>query len=179
MGLVELVFIAVSLSLDAAAVAMGAGALMRLRHGEVLRIAATFGLFQGLMPLLGLALGLGFRELLLAYGNVIGSGLLLALSGKMLLEARGGTQAQPDIRRIGVLVLLAVVTSIDALVVGIMFTFIPVPLPLAIGVIGGVTFALSAAGAYLGSRAAGVLGRHATLVGALVLMAVAFKVLLW
>ncbi|MCU0242637.1 MAG: manganese efflux pump, partial [Vicinamibacteria bacterium] len=49
-----LLLIALGLSLDAFAVAVASGALMRRLHlGRALRMAAFFGGFQALMPIIG------------------------------------------------------------------------------------------------------------------------------
>ena len=181
MSLPEILLLAVSLSLDAAIVAVGAGALARVRLGAALRIAGLFGLFQGLMPVLGLLLGLGFRDYLLAYGHVVGFVLLLLVGGKMLFEAfeKEDTKRERDILHLSTLLVLAIATSIDAFVIGITFTFIPVDVPIAIALIGLVTFLMALLGVYLGRRSRHLLGTRIELVGACVLILLAFKVLLW
>lgn len=181
MSLAEILLLAVSLSLDAAIVAVGAGALARVRFGTALTIAGLFGLFQGLMPLLGLLLGLGFREYLLAYGHIVGFVLLLLVGGKMLFEAfeKEDTKSERNITRLPTLLVLAIATSVDAFVVGITFTFISVDVPIATFLIGLVTFLLALLGVYLGRRSHHLLGTRIELVGAFVLILLAFKVLLW
>jgi len=179
MSFFEILLIAVSLALDAAIVAVGAGALARIKTGTALKIAIVFGVFQAAMPVLGLLLGLGFREYLLAYGHIIGFVLLVLVGGKMLLEAfeEEDTEHEKDITRWPTLVFLAVATSIDAFVIGITFNFIPINIPLAISAIGIVTFLMALAGVYVGKKGKHLLGNRIELVGALVLIALAFKIL--
>lgn len=55
------------------------------------------------------------------------------------------------------LIVLALATSIDALVVGFTFIFIDVNLPLAVALIGGVTFAAGLLGMYLGHKGTHIL----------------------
>lgn len=181
MSLPEILLLALSLSLDAAVVAVGAGALARVRLSAVLRIAGLFGLFQGVMPVLGLLLGLGFRDYLLAYGNIVGFVLLLLVGGKMLFEAfeKEDTKSERDILRLPTLLILALATSIDAFVVGITFTFVPVDVPVAVALIGLVTFFMALIGIYLGRRSHHLLGTKIELVGAFVIILLAFKILLW
>ncbi len=180
MSVLEIVLIAVSLALDAAIVAVGAGALAHVRPRAALKVALFFGAFQAAMPLLGLVLGLGFREYLLAYGHVVGFVLLLLVGGKMFFESFGEEDAERerDITKTSTLLLLAVATSIDAFVVGITFNFVPVNVPVAIAVIGIVTFLMALAGVYFGRRSKHLFGNHIELGGALVLIALALKVLL-
>ena len=76
------------------------------------------------------------------------------------------------------LLVLAVATSIDALAVGVTFAFLQVNILKAAGIIGLVTFALSAAGVWVGGRFGGRFGRPAGLAGGLLLIAMGCKVLL-
>ena len=58
MGIIEVIILAVSLSMDAFAVALCKGlALRKLNIKSCLIVGAWFGAFQGLMPLLGYLLG--------------------------------------------------------------------------------------------------------------------------
>ena len=181
MSFAEILILAVSLSLDAVVVAVGAGALARINIGGALRVALTFGVFQGLMPLLGLLLGSVFSVYLLMYGHIVGFFLLLLVGGKMLFEALGkeDTANERNIMHIRTLLVLAVATSIDAFVVGITFSFLPVNVPIAVLTIGIVTFLLSLVGVHLGRSSRHLLGTRIEIVGALVIILLAFKVLLF
>lgn len=172
--------LAVSLSLDAAIVAVGAGALARLGLGTALKVSFVFGAFQGLLPLLGLLLGSMFSVYLLAYGHVVGFVLLLLVGGKMLYEAfdTEDTESERDITHLSTLFILAVATSIDAFVVGITFSFVPVHVPTAVLAIGVVTFVLSLLGVYIGRTSKHLLGTRIEIVGAVVIILLAFKILL-
>jgi putative Mn2+ efflux pump MntP len=88
MSLWTLTLIALGVSADAFAVAVGKGLTMpRLsRRGAVL-IAVAFGAFQGLMPLLGWLLGSGLEGSIESVDHWIAFGLLAAVGGKMLHEA--------------------------------------------------------------------------------------------
>lgn len=180
MSLVEIFLIAVSLALDAAIVAVGAGALGRIRVRTALKVAVLFGLFQAALPVLGLLLGIGFRAYLLEYGHIVGFVLLVLVGGKMALEAfdTEDTESEKNITSTRTLLVLALATSIDAFVVGITFNFIDVNIPVAIATIGIVTFLMSLAGVYIGKKGKHLLGNRIELVGAFVLVALAFKILL-
>ena len=63
MGIIEVIILAVSLSMDAFAVALCKGlALRKLNIKSCLIVGAWFGAFQGLMPLLGYLLGSTFAD---------------------------------------------------------------------------------------------------------------------
>ena len=88
MGIVELLLIAVGLSLDAFAVAIGKGlGMTRLNGGQALIIAVFFGGFQALMPLLGWALGVQFEQFVSAVEGWIAFGLLAFIGAKMIWDA--------------------------------------------------------------------------------------------
>jgi len=180
MSFVEILLLAVSLSLDAAIVAVGAGTLARVKPFAAFRIALLFGAFHVLMPVLGLLLGYGFREYLSAYGHIVGAGLLFIVGVQMLWESfqKEDTEREKDILHIRTLLVLAVATSIDAFVVGVTFNFIPVHIPVAIGTISATAFLLSFFGVYLGRRGKHLLGNRIEILGALAIFLLAFKILL-
>lgn len=176
----ELVLVATSLALDAAIVAVGAGAMGTLRARTALTIALLFGAFQAFMPLLGYLLGLGFSDYVSSYGPVIGFVLLMLVGLKMAYESfqEEDEARERDIAHAGTLLALALATSIDAFAVGVSFPFIELDIALALATIGLVTFALALAGAYAGGKGRHLLGNRIELVGAAVLVLLAFKVLL-
>ncbi len=179
MSLLELFIIGLTLALDAAIVAMAAGALEDLDHRQVLEASALFAAFQAAMPLLGLALGYGFRNELAEFGPIIGFVLLMLVGLKMLHDAltSDGSAPRAGLKETRTLITLAIATSIDALVIGILFNFVPVNLPLAIGVIGGVTFVTCLAGFYIGKASKKMLGSRVQVWGAVALIALAVKTL--
>lgn len=179
MTFIEILLLGVGLALDAVVVAIGAGACMRLSRATMVRVALVFGGFQALMPLIGFVFGVGLNDVLAVYAPIIGFVLLAGIGLKMLYEAfTSDDDAVRDITRWGTLLTLAVATSIDALVVGVTFAFVPTNIPVAVGVIGVVTAVLSFAGAWAGARAERFLGSYIEVAGALILIAIAFKILL-
>lgn len=183
MGIVELILVAVGLSMDAFAVAVCKGLGMKrldLRHAMV--IALFFGGFQALMPLVGWALGAGFQSLIEPVDHWIAFVLLAFIGGKMLWDAFHEEDGQPscpsehlDVREI---LVLAIATSIDALAVGVSFAFLQVDIVPAVSLIGVITYALS----FLGVGAGHLFGvrfeKPATIVGGVVLIGIGLKILL-
>ena len=121
MGIVELLLIAVGLSMDAFAVSICRGLGMRrlnLRTAAVL--ALFFGGFQALMPLIGWALGSQFMWLIGPVDHWVAFVLLAFIGGKMLWEAFHEEDEGCDCEDTGAIdlrefLILAVATSIDAL----------------------------------------------------------------
>ena len=179
MGLLELLSIAFSLSLDAAIVCLAASAVRKPSVGNAIFVAAVFAFFHGIMPLLGVGLGLGFREYLAAYGHLIAFALLLAVGIKMFRDSLSSDEGDVSrIMRPATLIVLALATSIDALAIGFTFPFVEVNVALAVLLIAGITFAAGLLGMYLGNKGTLVLGNRVQTLGALVLVGLAFKVLL-
>lgn len=181
MGLLELVLVAVGLSMDAFAVAICKGLGMRRtnwKHATI--IAAFFGGFQALMPLIGWALGRQFERYITAVDHWIAFVLLAFIGGKMIWEAlRGEEEAScGDTLDMKELLGLAVATSIDALAVGVTFAFLQVQIVPSVALIGVMTFALSLVGVAIGRRFGGWLMQRAQIAGGVVLVLIGLKILL-
>ncbi len=184
MGVVELLFVAVGLSMDAFAVALCKGLCMkRLDMRQAVVVASFFGAFQALMPVAGWFLGAQFADAIAPIDHLIVFALLLFVGGKMLVEAVRGDgdsvecPADPrlDVRE---LLALAVATSIDALAVGVGFAFLCVDIVPAASFIGGVTFALSLAGVVIGHAFGSRWERPSMMAGGIALVAIGVKTLI-
>lgn len=187
MGLVELLVVAVGLSMDAFAVSVCKGLCMRRvnwRHALV--IALFFGAFQALMPLIGWLLGTQFAALITPVDHWVAFVLLALIGGKMIWDAVRGDDEDPaascpaegaplDLRE---LTLLAVATSIDALAVGVTLAFLGVSIGWAMAVIGVTTFTLSFVGVAVGNRFGARFEGPAALAGGVVLILIGLKILL-
>ena len=194
MGLLEMLLIAVGLSMDALAVSMCKGLCMKTWQGrQALLIALFFGGFQAGMPLLGWLAGRQFERYIRQYDHWIAFGLLAFIGVRMLVEAlrkekdgkafntavSGSARAQacPVGFSLRELLLLAVATSIDALAVGVTFAFLQVKILPAAAVIGLTTFVLSGAGVALGHRFGTVHRKRAEIAGGVVLVLIGLKIL--
>ena len=76
------------------------------------------------------------------------------------------------------MLVLAIATSIDALAIGVTFSFFEINLILAIVLIGTVTFALSLVGVVIGNKFGDKLQNKAELVGGIILIVMGIKILL-
>lgn len=187
MSILDILLLAVSLAMDCFTVSIVSGAILgRWQTGVIVRIAVLFGLFQGVMPLLGWLAVSFFASHLEAYGRWIASSLLLFIGLRMVWEALHGdsdTQAFNP-RRLSTQLLLAVATSIDALAVGVSMavtgytTALSLVLPLTI--IALVSLMLSLLGHHLGLRFGRAVSKRLKpeVLGGVVLVALGLKVLL-
>ncbi|CUR58753.1 putative manganese efflux pump MntP [metagenome] len=180
MSILTLLLIALGVSADAFAVSLGKGLQQRrLTWGTALAVAATFGGFQGVMPLIGWALGTGLSDYVTAIDHWIAFGLLAAVGGKMLWEAFQGPD-EDDVGpiQVGELLVLGVATSIDALAVGISFAFLDVPIGGAVVLIGATTFLVSLAGVFIGHRVGLRFQKPAEIAGGVILILIGLRILL-
>ncbi len=181
MGFVELFLIAVGLSMDAFAVSVCKGlGMQRLNVGQAAIIALFFGGFQALMPVIGWAVGSQFTQFVSSYAPWIAFALLVFVGAKMLWDAFHEEEADEDSFKLDFpeLFMLAIATSIDALAVGVSFAFLNVDIIPAIILIGLTTFALSFVGVAIGNQFGSRWEKPATIVGGIVLILIAFKVLI-
>ena len=168
--------LAIALAMDAFAVALTQGARFRPGWDGALAIAATFGLFQAVMPLIGWGIGAVGLTYLAAVDHWIAFGLLTFLGVRMLGGHVGEEEAAHALTGRALLV-AGVATSIDALAAGITLPTLDVAPGLAVALIGGVTFIMSLGGVVLGRRAGDTFGPWAERVGGLILIGLGCKIL--
>ena len=193
MSWLSFVLLGLALAMDCFAVSLCMGLMDRQRDWRRLLAAPLlFGLFQGVMPLLGWGLGLAVRPLIESFDHWVAFALLLLVGGHMLKEARDQCRAPACLaldnpapalktwRAFFTLLTLAVATSLDAMAVGLGMAFASVSLWWPALIIGGITFLVSLAGLGLG-RGLGrfVNGAHyAVAFGGCVLIGIGFKILM-
>ena len=184
MGFVELLLLAIGLSMDAFAVSVCKGLCMkRLNLRQATVVALFFGGFQALMPLVGWALGTRFEQFITPVDHWIAFVLLALIGGKMLWDAfheddeelSCPADGKLDLRE---LVMLAIATSIDALAVGVTFAFLQVSIVPAVLLIASVTFVLTLLGFWLGTVFGAKLQSKAELFGGAILVLIGLKILL-
>ncbi len=179
MTTIELILIAVGLSMDAFAVAVCKGlAMPKINYKQAGIIALFFGGFQGLMPLIGWLLGTGFEKYITPIDHWVAFILLAFIGGKMVVEAARGEEEDCGCFNIKELLVLAIATSIDALAVGITFAFLRVSIIPSVSLIGVITLALSFIGVMIGHFFGSKFKKTAELSGGVILILIGLKILL-
>ncbi len=183
----DILSLAVALAMDCFTVSILSGAIVgRPFSVPIVRMGTLFGLFQGLMPLLGW-LGLAyFSRYLEAVDHWIAFLLLAFIGGKMMWESLHGDESHPPTfnpLQLRTQLLLAVATSIDALAVGISMACMGyrhvAQLWWPVAVIGAVSLLLSLIGYGVGKRFGRVITHRLKpeLLGGIVLILIGVKVL--
>lgn len=180
MGIPEIILIGVGLAMDCFAVCISCSLVQKdIKTSDALKIAASFGFFQAIMPVLGWLLGLTFKDLIAGFDHWIAFGILGAIGLKMFIEAfKKDNKQELNITRFWVLISLSVATSIDAMIVGITFAFLELNILLTVSIIGLVTFMISMIGIYLGKKVTFINGKKAEIIGGLVLIGIGIKILI-
>lgn len=170
---------AVALSMDAFAVAASCGIANKARTlGTQMKIALSFGFFQGFMPLIGYLLAYGLAGYIHQVAHWIAFGLLLFLGVRMILEARDPEKCNNEPLTNRYLFTLSVATSIDAMISGVGFALLQVNIWFVTLVIGMVTAFLSFIGARFGQMLGFRFQWGAELAGGAALVLIGTKILL-
>lgn len=190
MSIFNIIIIGIGLAMDAFAVTIAKTlSLKDIKIKEILSIAGLFGIFQGLMPVLGYLLGIKFESYITSFDHWIAFILLTIIGGKMLYEALGEDETNESDCEAAItnvqtrlpfktLLLLAIATSIDALAVGVSFAFLNVSIIAASLIIAITTFLLCIIAVYVGKFFGGIMQKRAEIFGGIVLILIGLKILL-
>lgn len=192
MGLMELLWLAVGLSMDAFAVSVCKGLAMgRITVKNGLLCGIWFGGFQGLMPFIGYLLGTGFEKYIDKVAPWVAFILLGCIGGNMLRETLTSRDEEEEVSAgldVKTMFLMAVATSIDALAVGITFVGVPPTVVSSLGVlinvvisvciIGVTTFVLSMIGVKVGNVFGTKFKAKAEIAGGVILILLGLRILL-
>lgn len=187
MNFIELLIIAIGLSMDAFAVSIGKGlSLKKIKLSHALKVGLWFGGFQALMPLIGYLLGSTFAEIVSTFDHWVAFVLLSLIGGNMIKESLENDSDndcdcnKKDKNGFGLTTMftLAVATSIDALAIGVTFAFFKVAIFPAIITIGITTLIFSVAGLKIGNIFGCKYKSHAELFGGVILILIGLKILI-
>ncbi len=179
MGILNLIFMAVGLAMDAFAVSVCKGmAMKKMDWRNALKAGLYFGGFQALMPALGYFLGSRLQSLIAGVDHWIAFGLLVFIGGKMIVESFDKNSKTDCSFGARTMLVLAIATSIDALAVGISLGFLQTDIILAVTLIGAITFLLSFLGVKIGNVFGNRLSSKAELAGGIILVLIGVKIVL-
>ena len=185
MSVLDLILLSVALAMDCFTVSITSGLIQRrLILRTMLVTAVSFGLFQGIMPMIGW-LGISFFSgALERWDHWIAFGLLAFLGGRMILNGLKNDEEEKtyDPSRFSTIITMAIATSIDALAVGLSFgcsgydALADIMLPVIIIAIG--SFLFSAAGFVIGAYAGRRINFPVEIIGGIILIGIGVKILI-
>ncbi|MFC1534967.1 manganese efflux pump MntP family protein [Thermodesulfobacteriota bacterium] len=181
MDLLTIVFIAIALAMDAFAVSISSGIAIknpRIRHA--LTIAAWFGFFQAIMPLIGWFGGIKLQNLIAGVDHWVVFGLLSFIGCKMIYESFQSDRIKKRSNPLDVHVLfaLSIATSLDAFAAGVSFAILDISIVTPVLIIGILTFLLSFIGVWIGDRGTRIFEKKMEMVAGFILIAIGIKVLM-
>ncbi|WP_291579891.1 manganese efflux pump MntP family protein [Clostridium sp. UBA6640] len=181
MSIISIFLTSLALAMDAFAVSLTIGMKEKgHRIKNAIRVGAYFGIFQGLMPLIGWLLGVNFSDYIIKFDHWIAFILLSIIGSRMIYEAIKGNDEDKlkyDLTA-KIMLLLAIATSIDALAIGVSFAFLSVNIVLAVALISIITFATCFFGVIAGKSLGNVLESKAEILGGIILIFIGIKILI-
>lgn len=152
-GLVGLLLVSVSVGLSNFAGAIGIG-LSGITARTRLRVGIAFGLFEALMPIIGLLLGQAVAGYMGHIARYVGSAILVVVGAYTIWQGRRvpDEQKAPADLRTHRLLVTALALSIDNLAVGFALAVYRIPIALAAATMGVISVGMSLLGLELGHR---------------------------
>ena len=186
MSYLDIVLLAIGLAMDAFAVSVCKGmSLKKMDWAKGFLAGGYFGIFQGIMPLIGYFIIVLFRQNN-DISNVISSidhwvaFVLLIIIGINMIKESFSKEEQDCSFTFKTMIVLAIATSIDALSVGISFGAVSLEMSIFIAVliIGALTFIISTVGVLIGNVFGMKFKQPAEIFGGVVLILIALKIIL-
>ena len=201
--IVQSLLISVSLSMDAFAVSLSNGLTAKKMPVKYMILTAlSFGLFQGIMPLIGYLLGSLFEKWIEVAVPIIGFCILFLLGAKMIFDSArdimkekkakeketdnlscpnclDNEEEKPYKFAVKTLLIQSVATSIDALTVGLVYIGkSAVETYVTFALIAVITFGICVGGVFIGQKFGDKLKSKSGILGGLILIAIGLKLLI-
>jgi manganese efflux pump family protein len=175
-GLVSLLLVSVSVGLSNFAGAIGIG-LSGIDARTRIRVGIAFGLFEALMPIIGLLAGQAVAGYLGHLAKYIGGAILIVTGAYTIWQGRRteSEEARTPLRTRRLLI-TALALSIDNLAVGFALAIYRIPLVLAAATMGVVSVAMSLIGLELGHRLGARVEAWSEEIGGIVLIGVGIAI---
>lgn len=171
--------LALSMSADAFAAAIGKGVVLRKpKLSQAMRIGFIFGIVETITPLIGWCIGSVASRFIEAFDHWVAFFILAAIGFKMIFEGLQKEEKEPrESHKAHILILTAIGTSIDAMAVGVTLALMDTNILVISAMIGFATFTMATigimAGHYIGTKA----GKIAEILGGLCLIAIGSMIL--
>ena len=177
--ILSIVLIAIGLSIDDFAISISYG-IVTTQHRKkyAIIIVSLFTIFQMLMPTIGYFVGFRLNEALMGINYWVAFGLLAFIGAKMIYDSTKKETEQKASLKVLSLLIISIVTSVDALMVGFSFAFVQSEIILPVLLIGLVTFLLSFVGFFFGCSLGRIFGNRMKVVGGFVLIAIGIRILI-
>lgn len=190
MNIISLMVLAFGMSMDAFAAAIATTVAKGAPHqntgfAQALKTGLLFGLIEGFAPIIGWFFGEAAQGWLSHVDHWVAFGLLVFLALKFMHDALQNKKQVASVNQhqfnkkngFGLILVTAVATSIDSLVIGVSLAFLKIDIWVAATLIGMATTIMVTLGLYLGNRLGQRFGTMAMFVGGVVLLMIGAMIL--
>lgn len=181
MSIWDIILLSIGLAMDCFAVSTATGiGCKQIRIAESWKMPFFFGIFQGLMPLIGFLLSISFAKFIESFSHWIALAILSFLGIKMIIEEfqNKDEEEKEDFFSWKTVFLLAIATSIDALATGVIFVPTPDIIWFAISIIAFGSFLFSCAGLAIGHYFGKRFSFKVGILGGVILIAIGVKMVI-
>jgi manganese efflux pump family protein len=180
MNFITILILAIGLCFDTFAVSVSCGlSLNRIAFLQATRFAFMMAFFQGLNPFIGWFAGNGIVRYIRDFDHWIAFALLTIIGIRMIIDSLSKVEKRNfNPTRFSTMLMLALATSIDALIVGVSLAFTNVNIYWACFIIGSVTFIASMLGILFGKKTGERFSKRLEVAGGLVLILIGLKILM-
>jgi len=176
MNIIDILSIALALSLDAVAISI-TNSIKTSNNNikEYLIMSFSFGIFQMIMPIIGYLISYTFYKELESISNILSFIILFYLGISMIIKKETENQININIKN---LFIYSIITSIDALSIGITLSFQNNNIIISSIIIGVVTFILCLLASILGNYFKKKYRRLSYIIGGILLIIISIKIII-
>lgn len=176
MNIFELILTSISLGMDAFGVSISLGMNNNtIKYKESSKIALFFGTFQFIMPIIGYYLGNLINTKFIFYNNIIATILLILIGFFMIKDKKEVLKSKINLKE---LLILSIITSLDALIIGITLSLLKDNIFKSSLLIGLITYIMCFIGNILGNKLNLFLGSKTNKISGITLILIGFKILI-
>ena len=182
MGFFDILLISVGLSMDNMAVAAASSCGSKSYSLKIIaKVAFTFCLTGLICLLLGFFGGTYLEKYISAWDHWVSFFILVYIGCKMVLnfiKAEQVSLGTYNLLKTKTLIILALATNIDVFAIGLTLAFYQTSLPLVLAVLSICIVIFTLFGFFMGKKMGALFGKKAELIGGVILIVIAFKILL-
>lgn len=182
MGFFDILLISVGLSMDNMAVAAASSCGSKNYPLKVsIKVALSFCLTGIICMLLGWFGGTYLEKYISAWDHWVSFFILIYIGGKMVLnfiKAEQVSASTYNLLKTKTLIMLALATNIDVFAIGLTVAFYNPSLPLVLAVLSICIVIFTLFGFFMGRKMGAIFGKKAELIGGVILIVIAIKILL-
>lgn len=179
MDLIQIIILAVGLSMDSLIIALTSGAIIGNHDTvNVFKIAGMLAFMQMSLTVFGWFIGSTFAVYIDAYDHWLAFGILFFLGAKVIISSMREEESKPfDPLNFKVMLGLAIATSIDATAVGISLSLVGKEILSPAIIIGVITFLVSALGIIFGCKVGQRYNLRINIAGGIILILIGCSIL--